>query len=112
MSSEPVLKVWALDKPVKKTGLPTCLSTIQINNGKKRKPWSEEDEQRFVKQLEEELDKVYTFQGDRTYVRLVSIFGWGHPGEVSGGATSRKFFVFYKSRAGLANEGIFDRGNF
>jgi SPX domain protein involved in polyphosphate accumulation len=34
----------------------------QINNGKKRKPWSEEDEKRFVKQLEDELDKVYTFQ--------------------------------------------------
>lgn len=34
----------------------------QINNGKKRKPWSEEDEKRFVKQLEEELDKVFTFQ--------------------------------------------------
>ncbi|EMC96005.1 hypothetical protein BAUCODRAFT_34774 [Baudoinia panamericana UAMH 10762] len=28
----------------------------------KRKPWSEEDEQRFVNQLEEELDKVFTFQ--------------------------------------------------
>jgi DNA replication licensing factor MCM4 len=28
----------------------------------KRKPWSEDDEQRFVKQLESELDKVYTFQ--------------------------------------------------
>jgi SPX domain protein involved in polyphosphate accumulation len=28
----------------------------------KRKPWTEEDEQRFVKQLEAELDKVFTFQ--------------------------------------------------
>lgn len=28
----------------------------------KRKPWTEEDEQRFVRQLEEELDKVFTFQ--------------------------------------------------
>lgn len=28
----------------------------------KRKPWSEESEQRFVKQLEAELDKVFTFQ--------------------------------------------------
>lgn len=40
LSSEPVLKVWALDRPVKKTGLPTCLSTIQINNGKKQFPIS------------------------------------------------------------------------
>jgi vacuolar protein sorting-associated protein 11 len=38
LSSEPVLKVWALDKPVKKTGLPTCLSSLQINNGKKPHP--------------------------------------------------------------------------
>jgi SPX domain protein involved in polyphosphate accumulation len=28
----------------------------------KRKPWTEEDEQGFVKQLEAELDKVFTFQ--------------------------------------------------
>lgn len=28
----------------------------------RRKPWTEEDEQRFVRQLEEELDKVFTFQ--------------------------------------------------
>lgn len=28
----------------------------------KRRPWNEEDEQRFVKQLEAELDKVFTFQ--------------------------------------------------
>ncbi|KAI8634014.1 vacuolar protein sorting protein-like protein [Xylariaceae sp. FL1651] len=40
LSSEPVLKVWALDKPVKKTGLPTCLSTININNGRKQFPIS------------------------------------------------------------------------
>ncbi|CAK7197982.1 Vacuolar protein sorting-associated protein 11 [Sporothrix eucalyptigena] len=40
LSTEPVLKVWALDKPVKKTGLPTCLSSIQINNGKKQFPIS------------------------------------------------------------------------
>ncbi|KAI1328080.1 vacuolar protein sorting protein-like protein [Xylariaceae sp. FL0255] len=40
LSSEPVLKVWALDKPVKKTGLPTCLSTITINNGRKQFPIS------------------------------------------------------------------------
>lgn len=29
---------------------------------KKKQPWSEEDEQRFVNQLEQELDKVFTFQ--------------------------------------------------
>lgn len=40
LSTEPVLKVWALDKPVKKTGVPTCLSTIQVNNGKKQFPVS------------------------------------------------------------------------
>ncbi|KAK6955695.1 hypothetical protein Daesc_003338 [Daldinia eschscholtzii] len=38
LSNEPVLKVWALDKPVKKTGLPTCLSTLNINNGRKQFP--------------------------------------------------------------------------
>ncbi|AEO62020.1 hypothetical protein MYCTH_2312908 [Thermothelomyces thermophilus ATCC 42464] len=37
---QPVLKVWALDKPVKKTGIPTCLSTVAINNGKKPFPVS------------------------------------------------------------------------
>lgn len=31
-------------------------------NQKKKKPWSEEDERRFVNQLEQELDKVFTFQ--------------------------------------------------
>lgn len=40
LSSEPVMKVWALDKPVKKTGLPTCLSTITIHNGRKPFPIS------------------------------------------------------------------------
>lgn len=40
LSSEPILKVWALDKPVKKTGVPMCLSTIQINNGRKQFPIS------------------------------------------------------------------------
>ncbi|KAH6848167.1 hypothetical protein B0I37DRAFT_158371 [Chaetomium sp. MPI-CAGE-AT-0009] len=38
--SQPVLKVWALDKPVKKTGIPTCLSTVVVNNGKKPFPIS------------------------------------------------------------------------
>ncbi|KAI5864066.1 vacuolar protein sorting-associated protein 11 [Durotheca rogersii] len=40
LSNEPVLKVWALDKPVKKTGLPTCLSTLSIYNGRKQFPIS------------------------------------------------------------------------
>ncbi|KUI67154.1 hypothetical protein VM1G_03021 [Cytospora mali] len=40
LSGEPVLKVWALDKPVKKTGMPTCLSTVTINNGRKQFPIS------------------------------------------------------------------------
>lgn len=35
---QPVLKVWALDRPVKKTGMPTCLSTVAVNNGKKPFP--------------------------------------------------------------------------
>jgi len=34
----PVLKVWALDKLVKKTGVPTCLSVVVVNNGKKPFP--------------------------------------------------------------------------
>ncbi|RFU34575.1 hypothetical protein B7463_g1789, partial [Scytalidium lignicola] len=40
LSNEPVLKVWALDKPVKKTGLPTCQSTLSIHNGRKQFPIS------------------------------------------------------------------------
>lgn len=40
LSSEPVLKVWALDRPVKKTGMPTCLSTLTINNARKQFPIS------------------------------------------------------------------------
>ncbi|KPM45580.1 hypothetical protein AK830_g904 [Neonectria ditissima] len=40
MSSEPVMKVWALDKLVKKTNMPTCLSTLSINNGRKQFPIS------------------------------------------------------------------------
>jgi hypothetical protein len=40
MSSEPVLKVWALDKLVKKTNMPTCLSTLSVNNGRKQFPVS------------------------------------------------------------------------
>ncbi|KAL0470467.1 vacuolar protein sorting protein [Neurospora intermedia] len=38
--NQPLLKVWALDKPAKKTGIPTCLSTVAINNGKKPFPIS------------------------------------------------------------------------
>lgn len=41
LSHEPVLKVWALDKPVKKTGLPTCQSTLSIQNGRKQFPVSD-----------------------------------------------------------------------
>ncbi|CZR52178.1 related to PEP5 protein [Phialocephala subalpina] len=40
ISNEPILKVWALDKPVKKTGLPTCQSTLSIQNGRKPFPIS------------------------------------------------------------------------
>lgn len=40
MSSEPVLKVWALDKLEKKTGIPRCQSTITIQNNRKRFPIS------------------------------------------------------------------------
>jgi hypothetical protein len=40
LSNEPVLKVWALDKVVKKTGLPTCTSTLNIQNGRKQFPIS------------------------------------------------------------------------
>ena len=38
MSSEPVLKVWALNKGFKKTNLPTCLSTISISNARRQFP--------------------------------------------------------------------------
>ncbi|KAK4221296.1 hypothetical protein QBC38DRAFT_513637 [Podospora fimiseda] len=38
--TQPILKVWALDKLVKKTGIPTCLSTVVVNNGKKPFPVS------------------------------------------------------------------------
>lgn len=40
MSNEPVLKVWALDKLVTKTNMPTCLSTVSIGNGKRQFPVS------------------------------------------------------------------------
>nr|POE93676.1 vacuolar transporter chaperone 4 [Quercus suber] len=35
---------------------------VQTGQKGKRKPWAEEDEQRFVNDLEQELDKVFTFQ--------------------------------------------------
>jgi vacuolar protein sorting-associated protein 11 len=38
LSSEPVLKVWALDKPEKKTGLPKCQSSVVVNNGRRMFP--------------------------------------------------------------------------
>jgi hypothetical protein len=40
LSSEPVLKVWALDKLEKKTGIPRCQSTLTIHNGRKQFPIS------------------------------------------------------------------------
>jgi vacuolar protein sorting-associated protein 11 len=38
LSSEPLLKVWALDKPEKKTGGPKCLSTTAVQNGRRQFP--------------------------------------------------------------------------
>lgn len=38
LSSEPVLKVWALDKLEKKTGEPRCQSSLTVNNGRKQFP--------------------------------------------------------------------------
>lgn len=40
MSSDPVLKAWALDKLVKKTNMPTCLSTLSISNARRQFPIS------------------------------------------------------------------------
>ena len=40
LSNEPVLKVWALDKLEKKTGIPRCQSTLTIQNGRKQFPIS------------------------------------------------------------------------
>lgn len=40
LSNEPVLKVWALDKLEKKTGIPRCQSTLSIHNGRKQFPIS------------------------------------------------------------------------
>ncbi|KAF2428868.1 vacuolar protein sorting-associated protein 11 [Tothia fuscella] len=40
LSNEPVLKVWALDKLEKKTGIPRCQSMLSIHNGRKQFPIS------------------------------------------------------------------------
>lgn len=40
LSKEPELKVWALDKTEKKTGAPKCLSTVEVQNGRKQFPVS------------------------------------------------------------------------
>ncbi|KAK7533370.1 VTC domain-containing protein [Phyllosticta citribraziliensis] len=48
-----------------KKSSPGDASTVAKSAGSKRKPpaeWNEEDEQRFVRELEQELDKVHTFQ--------------------------------------------------
>ncbi|KAI6780863.1 Vacuolar protein sorting-associated protein-like protein [Emericellopsis cladophorae] len=39
-SADPVLKVWALDKLVKKTEMPTCLSTVSVSNARRQFPIS------------------------------------------------------------------------
>jgi len=44
LSHEPILKVWALDKTEKKTGAPKCLSTLNIQNGRKPFPVSYKDQ--------------------------------------------------------------------
>jgi hypothetical protein len=38
LSTEPLLKVWALDKLEKKTGSPRCQSQLNIHNGRKPFP--------------------------------------------------------------------------
>ncbi|EXJ94412.1 hypothetical protein A1O1_02806 [Capronia coronata CBS 617.96] len=40
LSSDPLLKVWALDKTEKKTGAPRCLCTIAVQNGRRQFPVS------------------------------------------------------------------------
>ena len=37
LSNDPILKVWALDK-IERDGIPKCLSTLSIQNGRKRFP--------------------------------------------------------------------------
>jgi hypothetical protein len=48
MSAEPVLKAWALDKLVKKTNMPTCLSTVNISNAKRQFPVSMHTDEAYV----------------------------------------------------------------
>ncbi len=38
LSRDPVLKLWALDKTEKKTGAPKCISSLEIQNGRKQFP--------------------------------------------------------------------------
>lgn len=38
LSNEPVLKVWALDKVDKKSGMPQCISSVIVQTGKKQFP--------------------------------------------------------------------------
>ncbi|KAL3479301.1 hypothetical protein BJX99DRAFT_222343 [Aspergillus californicus] len=38
--NDPILKVWALDKPEKKTGTPSCLSTTSVQNARRLFPVS------------------------------------------------------------------------
>lgn len=38
LSSDPSLKVWALDKTEKKTDAPKCLCTIGVQNGRRQFP--------------------------------------------------------------------------
>jgi len=47
-----------------KAGLKTPYETEPTtgNPNPKRREWNEDDEQRFIRQLEQELDKVFTFQ--------------------------------------------------
>ncbi|OOF99202.1 hypothetical protein ASPCADRAFT_204866 [Aspergillus carbonarius ITEM 5010] len=40
LPNEPVVKVWALDKPEKKTGAPRCLSTTSVQNARRMFPVS------------------------------------------------------------------------
>ena len=40
LSTEAVMKVWALDQIEKKTGAPKCLSTVKILNGLEKFPVS------------------------------------------------------------------------
>ena len=40
LSSEPILRVWALDKFEKRTGYPRCLSTLKIQHGRQHFPIS------------------------------------------------------------------------